>query len=211
MTTVLLNDLRARLPDLKERVSQDMPEVEVLPKDYLALFEVLKSVHGYDMLMDLTAIDWGLNSADWPGATRFSLAVHLLSSTHKSYMRVIMHIQNDMPPPSLSRLYPAADWHEREAFDMFGIQFQGHPDLKRILMWEGYPYHPLLKDFPLAGIETDLPAPDVAEATKAKVIAAPMMGGPFKATGQEAASQAEPQALDESWTEAKIKPSCPQK
>ncbi len=211
MTIMLLDDLRARLPDLKERVSQDMPEVEVLHKDYLALFEALKSVHGYDMLMDLTAIDWGLSPADWPGATRFSLAVHLLSSTQKSYVRVIVHIQVSTPPPSLSQLYPAANWHEREAFDMFGIQFQGHPDLKRILMWEGYPYHPLLKDFPLAGIETELPAPDVAEATKAKVMAAPMMGGPFRATGQKVASQAEPQALDESWTEVNIKPSCCQK
>jgi NADH-quinone oxidoreductase subunit C len=211
MITVLFNDLRAHLPDLKERVSQDMPEVEVLHKDYLALFGLLKSGHGYDMLMDLTCVDWGLSTADWPGGTRFSLSVHLLSSTQKSYIRVISPIQDNIPPPSLSRLYRAADWHEREAFDMFGIQFQGHPDLKRILMWEGYPYHPLLKDFPLAGIETDLPAPDVAEATKAKVIAAPMMGGPFKATGQQAASQAEPIALDESWTEAKIKPSCSQK
>ena len=56
--------------------------------------------------------------------------------------------------PSLASLYPAADWHERECYDMFGIKFSGHPDLKRILMWEDYPYTKLRKEFPLAGIET---------------------------------------------------------
>lgn len=208
MTTAFYNTLKRQFPSLKQAEGKDMPGFEAQAEDYLALFEVLKTVHGYDMLMDLTAIDWGLNSADWPGATRFSLAVHLLSSAQHAYLRVTSSIQEGMPHPSLSALYPAANWHEREAFDMFGIQFQGHPDLKRILMWEGYPYHPLLKDFPLAGIETELPAADVAEATKAKVLAAPMMGGPFKATGERAASQAEPQGLDESWTEAKAKPSC---
>lgn len=213
MTIAFYNALKAQFPGLKQDMGQDMPVLEVLPKDYRALFEFLKTVHGYDMLMDLTAVDWGLHSADWPGTTRFSLAVHLFSSTQKSYLRVISSIQESTQHPSLSALYPAANWHEREAFDMFGISFQGHPDLKRILMWDGYPYHPLLKDFPLAGIETDLPAADVAEATKATVIAAPMMGGPFRASGQGAASQtpssqAEPQALDESWTESRPKPSC---
>lgn len=203
----LISTLKAQFHSLKEGLGTDMVSLDVSHEDYLALFEALKH-HGYDMLMDLTCIDWGLNPTDWPTASRFSVAVHLLSSVHKSYLRVTSSTSDGKALPSLSHLYPAANWHEREAFDMFGMQFQGHPDLKRILMWEGYPYHPLLKDFPLAGIETELPAPDVAEATKAKVIAAPMMGGPFKASGQACSSQAEPQALDESWTEVKAKPSC---
>jgi hypothetical protein len=59
--------------------------------------------------------------------------------------------------PSVVSLWPGANWHERECYDMFGIKFEGHPDLRRILMWDGYPYHPLRKEFPLAGIETELP------------------------------------------------------
>ena len=55
--------------------------------------------------------------------------------------------------PSVSSVFPAANWHERETFDMFGIKFSDHPNLKRILMWDDYPYFPLRKEFPLAGIE----------------------------------------------------------
>ena len=104
-------------------------------------------------------------------------------------------------------LWPGANWHEREAYDMFGITFEGHPDLRRILMWDGYPYHPLRKEFPLAGIETALPDSEIAEETKAKVIAAPMMGGPFVASaGEMNLTDAEPRAKDESWSERSAKP-----
>ena len=64
------------------------------------------------------------------------------------------------------------NWHEREVYDLMGIRFSGHPDLRRILMWEGYPYHPLRKDFPLAGKPTDLPGVAFTKVT-------PMEGGPF--------------------------------
>ena len=73
-------------------------------------------------------------------------------------------------------------------------------------MWDDYPYFPLRKDFPLAGIETPLPAADVAEVTKASVDPAPMMGGPFVASADGTISDSEPRAKDESWTEEKEKP-----
>ena len=107
--------------------------------------------------------------------------------------------------PSLVPLYAAADWHERETYDLMGIVYEGHPNLRRILMWDSYPYHPLRKDFPLAGIETPLPAEDVAEQTNLKVAAAPMMGGPFVSSGDGKMSQTEPKAKDESWNEEKRK------
>ena len=101
-----------------------------------------------------------------------------------------------------------ADWHERETWDLLGVRFEGHADLRRILMWDGYPYHPLRKDFPLVGIETELPDIEVAEVTQAKVKAAPMMGGPFVASssGEINLTEAEPRAKDESWTEKFEKP-----
>ena len=74
--------------------------------------------------------------------------------------------------PTVTSVWRTADWHEREIYDMMGIRFRGHPDLRRILMWEGYPYFPLRKDFPLAGKPSEMP--EVAFTKPA-----PMEGGPF--------------------------------
>jgi len=91
-------------------------------------------------------------------------------------------------------VWRTANWHEREAFDMFGLRFHGHPNLKRILMWEGYPYYPLRKEFPLAGIPTELPETAVnADAVRA----APMLGGPFvAASGTQSSLRREPRQYD---------------
>ena len=126
----------------------------------------------------------------------------------KDYLRIASDCPNDLEPeiPSLSAIFPGADWHEREVFDMFGIRFTNHPNLKRILMWDAYPHFPLRKDFPLAGLETELPAADVAEDTGASVIAAPMMGGPFVAPAEGHVSESEPRGKDQTWTEERGKP-----
>ena len=163
----------------------------------------LRDEETFDLLVDLTAIDHGTNTEN-----RFSVVVHLYSRIHRDYLRIHSPCSdNDSPEfPSLSELFPAANWHEREAFDMFGITFTDHPNLKRILMWDSYPHFPLRKDFPLAGIETPLPADDVAEVTQANVDPAPMMGGPFVSSGDGMMSESEPRAKDESWTEQSEKP-----
>lgn len=154
-------------------------------------------------MVDLTAIDHGPDAE-----VRFVVVLHIYSLIHKTYLRIHVNCpDNDSPvAPSLSEVFPAANWHEREAFDMFGIRFSDHPNMKRILMWDDYPYFPLRKEFPLSGIEVPLPAADVSEVTGAEVEPAPMMGGPFVSSGLGKMSEAEPRAKDESWTEEVEKP-----
>lgn len=185
-----------------ERESADHQAINCPSDRLIELCTALRDEFNYDMLVDVTAVDWDAASP------RFTGIYHLLSTTAHEYLRIAVDCQDDIEPtlPSLCDLYPAANWHERETYDLMGIRYAGHPDLRRILMWDDYPYHPLRKDFPLAGIEVSLPAADVAESTKATLIAAPMMGGPFVSSGDGPMSQTEPKARDESWTEQKEKP-----
>ena len=126
---------------------------------------------GFDMLTDLSGVD---NYGENP---RFEVAYHLYSIAQRCRLRLKVKLDEDeMFLDTVTGVWRTADWHEREAYDMFGIRFRGHPDLKRILMWEGYPHYPLRKDFPLAGIPGELP--DI-EAGAGQVETAPMLGGPF--------------------------------
>jgi NADH-quinone oxidoreductase subunit C len=200
----VLTALREKFPGVTERASADHPACDVPAGELLAVLRFLRDEQGYDLLADVTAIDWAEGASP-----RFTLVHHLFSTEKHGYVRVASPCTGEAEPvaPSATGLWPGANWHEREAYDMFGIRFEGHPDLRRILMWDGYPHFPLRKDFPLAGIETPLPDPEVAAATGTKVIAAPMAGGPFVASaGEMNLTEAEPRAKDESWNEAKDKP-----
>ena len=123
---------------------------------------------GYDYLVDVTAVEY----RDRERA--LELVYQLRSLTRRADLRVKVELdpRGDLSVDSVVPLWRGADWLERETFDMFGITFRGHPDLRRILMWEGYPYFPLRKEFPLEGQPSDVP--DVAFTS-----AAPMEGGPF--------------------------------
>ena len=89
---------------------------------------------------------------DWPARPeRFDVVYHLLSPRQNLRIRVKIMTSEDAPVPSLTAVYPGADWFEREAYDLFGILFTGHPDLRRILTDYGFEGHPLRKDFPLTG------------------------------------------------------------
>ncbi len=122
----------------------------------------------FDFLTDVSSVD---NFGEEP---RFELVYELYSLSTCLHLRLKAFLsEDDMDAaPTLSSLWPTADWHEREIYDMMGIRFADHPDLRRILMWEGYPYFPLRKDFPLEGKPSDMP--DVAFSNTA-----PLEGGPF--------------------------------
>jgi NADH-quinone oxidoreductase subunit C len=196
--------LREKFPQATTRASLDHPAVNVPADDVPAVLKYLRDEFAFDLLTDVTAIDWAEGASP-----RFTVIYHLFSTNSHAYLRVAADCASDTEPavPSVVSLWPAANWHERETYDMFGIRFAGHPDLRRILMWDGYPHFPLRKDFPLAGIETPLPDTEVSAETGTNLIAAPMMGGPFVAApGEINLSEAEPRAKDESWTEKREKP-----
>jgi NADH-quinone oxidoreductase subunit C len=196
--------LKGRWAAIVDRASLDYPAINVPAGDLLAVVKALKEEQGFDMLVDISGVDWAVGSKP-----RFTVVYHVFSTQAHDYVRVAVDCASDTEPvvPSLVGLWPAADWHEREAYDMFGIRFTGHPDLRRILMWDEYPHFPLRKDFPLAGIDTVLPDAEVVAETGTGAIAAPMMGGPFVAsTGRINMTDAEPRAKDESWSERRPKP-----
>lgn len=196
--------LKEKFPQATTRPSLDWPAINVPAADIVAVLKYLRDECAFDFLTDLTAIDWAEGASP-----RFTVVYHLYSTTQPGYLRVAADCTNDAEPTiaTVVPLWAGANWHERECFDMFGIKFVDHPDLRRILMWDEYPYHPLRKEFPLAGIETPLPDAEISAETGTKVIAAPMMGGPFVASpGELNLTEAEPRAKDEAWSEKNEKP-----
>ena len=199
----LIATLQGKFSSVAPRPSADHPAVNVSASEAITVLAALRDEQAYDYLVDVTAIDWTAEKTP-----RFTVVWHLYSTVNHAYLRVAADCTDDLNPvaPTATGLWPAANWHEREAYDMFGIHFSGHPDLRRILMWEGYPYFPLRKEFPLAGLPTDLPDAEVAAETGTRLISAPMAGGPFVAPGSGPMSTAEPRAKDEAWSEQQEKP-----
>src|SRR5216117_1096546 len=131
----------------------------------------------FDYLIDITSID---NHGEEP---RFEIVYHLYSMPHTVHLRLKLKVSEEIGAvDTVSDVWPTANWHEREAYDMMGIRFNGHVDLRRILMWDGYPYFPLRKDFPLEGLPSEMP--DIA-FTKVT----PMEGGPFVTVPSTATSK----------------------
>lgn len=179
-----IQQLQARFGDLLAAVSEFRGEATVGVADAQRIEEVCayaKQTLGFDYLVDISSVD---HYGDVP---RFQVVYLLYGHGHHGYLRLktaVSEAQSELP--SVTPVWRAADWHEREIYDMMGIRFRGHPDLRRILMWDGYPYFPLRKDFPLAG------KPSVAPQT-AFTEPAPMEGGPFvSVAGGEDAIAREP-------------------
>ena len=122
----------------------------VPPSRLMELLNVLKTRCGFDLLAELGGTDY----LGYPGRTRARFEVHYVIRNTQTRERLVVKAGvNDPDPtlPSVVSLWPGADWMEREVFDMFGIRFDGHPDLRRILMPEEFSAYPLRKDYPLRG------------------------------------------------------------
>ena len=119
----------------------------LVPRDALRPFVLrLRDGLGFDFLVFVTAVD---NYLDEP---RFEVTWRLRSIARNHDVRINVAVGGEEPEvDSVSDLYPAANWMERETWDMFGVKFKGHPNLERILMWEGFEGYPLRKDYPLLG------------------------------------------------------------
>ena len=182
----LAKQLQAQFGDLISEPTEFRSEISVQIADAERLAEVCafaKHELRFDYLVDISSVD---NYSDDP---RWTVVYLLYGISHKQYLRLITGVSEEKSElPTVTTVWRTADWHEREIYDMMGIRFRGHPDLRRILMWEGYPYFPLRKDFPVTGKPTEVP-----EVAFTKT--APIEGGPFITTpGGKGAIEREPRA-----------------
>ena len=135
--------------------------------DIVEICKLAKTQLGFDYLIDISSVD------NFGSEPRYEVVYELYSLASGQHLRLKLSVsEEDLEVPSLVPVWATANWHEREIYDMMGIKFAGHPDLRRIIMWDGYPFHPLRKDFPLAGKASDMP--EVAFSAPA-----PLAGGPF--------------------------------
>lgn len=166
----LAQKLKTQFGDLLTIAPEFRSEITVQVADAQKIAEVCafaKKELGFDYLIDISSLD---HYGDDP---RFTVVYELSGIAHNIHIRLKTNVSEEKAElPTVTTVWRTANWHEREIYDMMGIRFTGHPDLRRILMWDGYPYFPLRKDFPLAGKPSDLP-------TVAFTKPAPLEGGPF--------------------------------
>jgi NADH-quinone oxidoreductase subunit C len=153
---------------IKERIEFRSETTFVIERaDIREIAKYCQQELSFDYLLDISSVD------KFGSEPRFEVVYELYSLSTKTHLRLKLSVSEDDPTvDTVSDIWPTADWHEREVWDMMGLRFNNHPDLRRILMWDGYPYFPLRKEFPLEGLPSDMP--DVAFTSTA-----PMEGGPF--------------------------------
>mgnify|MGYP000220996376 FL=1 len=146
-----VESLRVANPEWVSEVIDALGEVTIIvPPGFIAdSCRFLKESHEFDLLADLTGADRGPEEDP-----RFEVNYHLFSTKHYNRLRLkVILSEDDARVESVTSVWKAADWHERETFDMFGVKFEGHPDLRRILMPSDFDGFALRKDFPLRGYE----------------------------------------------------------
>jgi NADH-quinone oxidoreductase subunit C len=156
-------DLISEPAEFRGEITLKIGNAESVPQ----ICEFAKKELGFDYLVDISSVD---NYGEDP---RWTVVYHLRSLKNSNELRLKTDVSEEKSElPTVTTVWKTANWHEREIYDMMGIRFRGHSDLRRILMWEGYPYFPLRKDFPLAGKPSDLPGIAFTQP-------APLEGGPF--------------------------------
>ena len=153
LKTCLQEALGDRIKEFRDSLGEVTLVVD--PADYLGVARELRDNASLrmEMMIDLCGVDYlGYGQGTWQGR-RFAVVLHLLSITHNWRVRVRCFCADDDFPvlPSLCEVWPSANWFEREAFDLFGVVFEGHDDLRRILTDYGFIGHPFRKDFPISG------------------------------------------------------------
>jgi NADH-quinone oxidoreductase subunit C len=153
----LKDTIAAALGELAKRIDLELGEVTVTvaPQDYLAAARKLKDADGcrFEQLLDLCGVDYSdYGNGQWDGA-RYCVVSHLLSVSLNQRVRLkVFAADDDLPVvDSVTPIWNSANWFEREAFDLYGIVFEGHADLRRILTDYGFIGHPFRKDFPVSG------------------------------------------------------------
>src|SRR2546423_2654296 len=128
-------------------VWKDELTIYICPSGVIPVFTFLKyhTAAEFTMVADITAVDYPTKDK------RFEVVYNMLSVRHNSRIRVKTYADEATPVPSITSLYDGANWYEREVYDLFGVFFTGHPDLRRIMTDYGFDGHPLRKDFPLSG------------------------------------------------------------
>jgi NADH-quinone oxidoreductase subunit C len=158
MNDLIVEKVKARFPSSIEGVNvfRDDLSLQIKKDDIVRVCEFLKTDPdlAFDMVIDLCGVDM------YRSEGRFEVIYNLYSLRNKTYLRLKVLLHEDNPVvDSVSGVWSGANWHERETYDMFGVTFAGHPDLRRLYMPEEYEYHPLRKDFPTMGIPDSIPLP----------------------------------------------------
>jgi len=183
--TQVCQKIQSEFPGLIEMRPQFRGETSLRLLDAEKIRDIsvfLRDKLGYDYLIDISSVD---HENEEP---RFEIVYEHYSLSAHDHLRLSCRVSEDNPElPTIADIFPTANWHEREIYDMMGIKFRNHPDLRRILMWEGYPHFPLRKDFPLEGLPVHMPDGHFTDA-------APMEGGPFVTSTSDFAHEAEPRS-----------------
>jgi NADH-quinone oxidoreductase subunit C len=164
------NKIKAKFGDIISEPVEFRGEITLMVADAGKIVDVCRYAKNdldFNYLVDISSLD------NYGNDPRWTVVYHLRGLPHGAELRLTTGVSEEKSElPSVIEVWKTANWHEREIYDMMGIRFSGHPDLRRILMWEGYPYFPLRKDFPLAGKPSELHGVAFTRVT-------PLEGGPF--------------------------------
>jgi len=155
-------DVNLTVTKLKEKFANSILEVATFRNEVTVtlskgeIFEICKFLHSdpdlqYHLLTDLCGLDF------FPQTPRFGVVYHIYSFKNNQRLRVKTRVGEKESISSVESIWKVANWYEREVYDLLGITFDNHPDLRRIMLWDGYEGHPLRKDFPVEGPDFDKP------------------------------------------------------